>query len=369
MNKNAVVSNFLFFCSMALSLRFKGWLRILGAERAHRPLASAPRYHCACCPLFYTETGGGVKALKRDIPGFLQLGGGRVNIAGTLSDFNAGLVGEVTEVRGQLTVADFLVPHQVGVISGGQGIQNSLELLAAVHLWGLHGGGDGCHLLAVLAVDIAAEEILAEGIERGLLVGVLGGLSAQCPAAGSAAAQQVDLAVAVGHGKPAVVKVGGSLVDLAEHVCAGEHHGRHIVDKEGSDLCVGGGGPAVLCEAQHLGQIGDSLLVVGVREVLLALVALLDKVGVAFQHIVGVAQVIQEADVPDIAAADDQRGHIALVLDGLAESDELVPGLGDFQTVVGKVLLVVHDFCQCTDVWMESYIFFFNYRIRFSRYH
>ena len=139
-------------------------------------MASAPRYHCACCPLFYTETGGGVKALERDIPGLLQLGGGRSNIAGALSDFNAGLVGEVTEVRGQLAVADFLVPHQVGVISGGQGIQNGLELLAAVHLRGLHGGGDSGHGLAVSAVDIAAEEILAwEGLpgeqrpEKGLL--------------------------------------------------------------------------------------------------------------------------------------------------------------------------------------------------------
>ena len=47
--------------------------------------------------------------------------------------------------------------------------------------------------------------------------------------------------------------------------------------------------------------------------------------------------------MPDIAAADDQRGHIALVLDGLAESDELVPRLGDLETIVGKVLLVVHD--------------------------
>ena len=124
---------------------------------------------------------------------------------------------------------------------------------------------------------------------------------------------------------------------------AGEHHRGHIVDEEGGDLCIGGGGPAVLCEAQHLGQIGDGLLVVGVREILLALVALLDKVGVALQHIVGVAQVIQEADVPDIAAADNQRGHIALVLDGLAEGDELVPGLGDLEAVVGKVLLVVHN--------------------------
>ena len=47
--------------------------------------------------------------------------------------------------------------------------------------------------------------------------------------------------------------------------------------------------------------------------------------------------------MPDIAAADDQRGHIALILDGLAEGDELVPGLGDLETIVGKVLLVVHD--------------------------
>ena len=47
--------------------------------------------------------------------------------------------------------------------------------------------------------------------------------------------------------------------------------------------------------------------------------------------------------MPDIAAADDQRGHIALILDGLAQSNELIPGLGDLETVVGKVLLVVHD--------------------------
>ena len=47
--------------------------------------------------------------------------------------------------------------------------------------------------------------------------------------------------------------------------------------------------------------------------------------------------------MPDIAAADNQRGHIALVLDGLAEGDELVPGLGNLEAVVGKVLLVVHD--------------------------
>ena len=47
--------------------------------------------------------------------------------------------------------------------------------------------------------------------------------------------------------------------------------------------------------------------------------------------------------MPDIAAADNQRGHIALVLDGLAKGDELIPRLGNFQPIVSKVLLVVHD--------------------------
>ena len=85
--------------------------------------------------------------MQRNVPGFLDFRYRRVHIPRALRHFNAGFVGKVAEIRGQLPGANLVVPHQVQAVGFGKGIDNGLELLAHVQRGRIFGITDSIFMI------------------------------------------------------------------------------------------------------------------------------------------------------------------------------------------------------------------------------
>ena len=139
------------------------------------------------------------------------------------------------------------------------------------------------------------------------------------------------------------------ILDIGDHVSAGEEHGRFAGNQEGSDLAVGGGHETLF----HIAvQIDVRILLEAFghkvfRPLALAGVEVLDEIGVDLGHIVDVPLHPGEANVPDISRADDHGRHFAVCLDRFAQIQEFLVGLGLFKTLFGEIGFVVEESQRC----------------------
>ena len=123
----------------------------------------------------------------------------------------------------------------------------------------------------------------------------------------------------------------------------GVHHSCHIVYQESGDLGIGSRGPAILCILEDILQFLESCLHGLIGEILGSFVAVLNEIRILAQYLIIVSFVEQEAHVPDILTTDYDRCHIAFILNGLAQSQELFISGGLCKAIVIKIFFIVDN--------------------------